>query len=86
LEDDGLATGDDHDFIGRYIDVPAAADIVGNGLAQLGQPGGGSIVRPAGVEGGGGRFNDVGWGVEIGLANFQMNDASALPFESLGLA
>jgi hypothetical protein len=86
VKDDRLAPGDDHDLIGRDIYVAAAADVIGNRLAQLRQSGGRAVVGPPGVQGTRRGLDDVGWGVEIGLSDFQMDNALALPFEGFRLA
>ena len=85
VEHDGLSAGDNHHFIGRDRDAARAAYVIGNGLAQSGQAGGGTVMGPALVQRIHGRFHHVGWRVEIGLSDLQVNDALALGFERLGL-
>jgi hypothetical protein len=51
-------------------------------LAQIGKAGGWAIVGPALVESIDGRFDNVRGSVEIGLANFEVDDVPALALES----
>jgi hypothetical protein len=76
-EHDGLGSrGDDH---GRRVDADPAAGrrIGGDRLAQLGQAHERAVVGPAGVERPLGRLADIGWRVEVGLADLQVDDLAA---------
>src|SRR5215471_20474842 len=80
-ENNGLAPRYNDNLAGIDLDSPAAARVFRDGLAQLGKAGGGTVVGPAAVQ----RFhsgsNDVSGGVEIGLADLQVNDVFALRLE-----
>ena len=69
-----LAPGDDHYFFARDPYSARAGDVLRNGLAQLGQAGRGAVVGPALAQGADSSFNHVGRSVEIGLANFQVDN------------
>src|SRR4029077_14799846 len=64
-ENNWLAARDNHDFLARNRDFAGPAYIVGNGLAQLGETGGGAVVCPSFVEGVDSGFDDVRRGVEV---------------------
>ena len=51
-----------------------------------GRPGRGNVVRPSAAQRVHGRFHNVLRGVEVGLANLQMHDVSALALERLRFA
>ena len=80
-ENDGLAAGDNDHLVGGDGDVPGGGDVLGDGLAQLRQPGRGPVVGPALVQGLGGGLDHVGGGVEVGLADLQVDDVFALGFQ-----
>ncbi len=80
-EDDGLAAGNDHDFVGRDLHATGSADVFGEGLAQFGLAGGGAVVRPAAAHRVGAGFDHVGGSVKIGLADFQVDHALALTLQ-----
>ncbi len=84
MENDGLSAGNDDHFLARNRDIASAADVVGNGLAQVRQAGGGTVVSPSLVEGVDSGFDDIGRRVEVGLADFQVNDLFALFFKGAG--
>ena len=81
----GFPPAHDH-FVGRNRNAAGTADVLGNGLAQLWQSSRGTVVRPSLVQSINGRFHHIGRGIEIRLADLQMNDASALALQSLRLA
>ena len=80
----GLAPGVTTISSGATGMLRVAAYVLGDRLAQLGQPGGGAVVRGAVVEGPLGRFADVGGRVEVRLADLEVDDLLALPLEGLG--
>src|SRR5579862_5327394 len=84
-ENDGLAARNHDDFIARDLYSASAADIFGDSLTQVGQTSRRTIMRPALAHGVGARLDDVGGRVEIGLADFQVDDAFALPLKGAGL-
>src|ERR1700687_3990337 len=83
-ENNWLAARNNNDLIARHRDLAGAADIIGNGLAQVGQTGGGAVVGPSLVERVDTGLDDIGGSVEVGLANFEVNDFFALFFEHAG--
>ena len=83
-EDDRLAAGNDDHFVGRDLDAARLGDVIGNGLPQLGQSRRGAVVGVALLQ----RFDagsyDVGGSIEVGLADFEVDDVLALRFEGAG--
>src|SRR5208282_2193276 len=84
MENDRLAAGNDHNFLARNRDIASAANVVGNGLAQFGQAGGGAVVRPSMAESVDAGLDDIGRRVEVGLTDFEVNDLFALFFQRAG--
>src|SRR5580698_1658038 len=84
-ENNWLSAGDDDHPIARDIDSATARNILGNGLAQLGQSCRRTVVSPSCLEGFDPGFDDVFGRVKIGLTNFEMNDVFALAFQSTRL-
>ena len=84
MENDRLAARNDDHFLARNRNLASAADVVGNGLAQVGQAGGGTVMGPSLVERVDSGLDDIGGRVEVGLSNFQVNDLFALLFEGAG--
>src|ERR1700722_5573793 len=56
-----------------------------DGLPQFRQTGGGSVVRPAVAQCFNPSFDHIWWRVEVGLADFQVNDFLALSFQGASL-
>ena len=81
VEHDRLAAGNDDHLFRRDLDVARARDVIGDRLAEFGQARRWAVVRPALVQGVAAGFDDVGGRVEIGLADFQVNNALALRFQ-----
>ena len=81
----GLPPGTTTTSSGRDLDVAAGGDFIGNGLPQLGQARRRPVMRVAVMQGVAGRFDDVRRSVEIGLADFQVNNVSALLFQGARL-
>ncbi len=68
-------------MLGAYTDSTRPADIRGNGLAQFGQPLRGPVMRPALIQRLLAGLDDMARRVEVGLADFQVNDAVSLRFQ-----
>ena len=80
-ENDWLTAGNNHHFLGRDLDPAGAAYVFGDGLAKFGQSRGGAIMRPTFVQSVDGGFDYVRGSVEIGLADFQVDDVFALALQ-----
>ncbi len=80
-EHDGLATRRDDDFARIDGDAEPLRDLAGNGLAQLGKPGGWAVVSPALAQSAGRCLDDVGRRREVRLADFQVDDLFAAGFQ-----
>ncbi len=80
-EHDRLGARGHHDLLGRDRHPARLPDVLGDGLAQLGQAGGGAIVRGVRVERALGGLLDVRRRVEIGLTDLEVHDLAALTLE-----
>ena len=80
-EDNGLAAGDHDDFVAGDFHAAGAADVFGECLPQVGQAGGGAVVRPAFAQGVDAGIDHVCGRVEVGLTDFEMDDALALTLQ-----
>ena len=80
----GLPPGTTTTSSERELHAARLGNIVGNGLAQVGQAGRRSVVRITQVQRVNGRFHDVLGRVEIGLADFEMDDVLALLLQGAG--
>ena len=79
-----LAAGRDHDVGRGDLDAAGAREVGGDFFAQRGNAGHGAVTVFAVGQRLGGRFDDRLAGMEVGLAEFQMNDGAALGFQFLG--
>ena len=81
-----LAAVGDHDVGRRAVEAGVAQRLGRDGLAQLGQAGGGRVVVVLRVAAGGdGRLHDVLGGREVGLAGAEADDVLTLGLQGLGL-
>ncbi len=83
-ENNWLTAWDNNYFIAGNSHGAGAADVFGQGLTQVRQAGGGTVVRPAGAQGVDAGVNHVRRRVEIRFADLEMNDAFALTLEGAG--
>ena len=83
-EYNGLAPGYDYYLVARHFHAAGPAHILRNGLPQLRLPRRRSIMRPTFTERGHAGLHDIRGGIEVGLSDFQMDDASALALEGSG--
>ena len=83
-ENNWLAAWDNNHFVTGNWYIPGAANVIGNGLAQIGQSGGRAVVSPSLVESVDPGLYDIGGGIEVRFANFQVNDFFALFLEGAG--
>ena len=83
-ENNRLAAWNHNHFIARNWHFAGVADIVGNGLAQVGQTGGGTVVGPSHMQSVDARLDDIGRSVKVGLTDFKVNDFLALLLQSAG--
>ena len=83
-EDHRLAAGNDADVLRAHLNAARAGDVRGDGLAQFGESLGGAVVGPALIERVLAGLDDVGGRREIGLTDFEVNDALALGFQRAG--
>jgi hypothetical protein len=80
-EHDWLSAGNDDDLFCADPDVPRPRDVGRNRLAEVRESARRSVSRPPFVERALACLDDVRWRWEIGLADFQVDDASTLRFE-----
>ena len=71
----GFAAGDDDDVLRGHGDSARPGHVFGDGAPQRQETGGGRVMRVAFVERALGGLPDVGGGVEIGLADFHVDDS-----------
>src|SRR5271154_60861 len=64
--------------------MPGAADIIGNGLAQLGETSGGTVMGPSFMEGVDSGLDDISGRIKVRLANFEVDDLFALLLQRAG--
>src|SRR5581483_11479542 len=64
-ENNWLTTWNYNHLFGSDLDATGAGDVVGDGLAEVGQAGRRSVVGPAMLESVGGRVDDVGRRIEV---------------------
>ena len=83
-KEDRFGAGGDDDLLGGEVDASAAAGVVGDGLAQGRDAGGGVVAGLAVGDGAHAGHGDVGVGVKVGLADLEVDDVAALGFEGLG--
>src|SRR5947209_2016981 len=81
-EDDGFAARHDYNF--RSIDFHSAtmAGVLGYRFAQLGKSGGGAVMRPTTLQGFDAGVDNIARGIEVGLADLEVNDVATFSFES----
>src|SRR5208337_519952 len=77
-ENNGLAARDHDHFIARNRNLAGVADVVGNGLAQVRQTGGGTVMGPSHVKRVDARLDDVVRSGKVGLADLEVNNFLAL--------
>lgn len=80
-EHDRLGARRDHDHLWRDGDAARFANVIGDGLAQLGDAGAGGVLGLAISERACACFDDVLRRGKIGLAHLKMDDVLALGFE-----
>ena len=80
-EHDGLGPGRDDNLVGRHRDAARLLDVLGDRLAQLGQAGRGPVVRRPRVERPLGRLADVRGGVEVRLADLEVDHGLPLALQ-----
>ncbi len=83
-EDDRLAAGHHHHVIGRHVDFARAVDVVRDGRAQFGNARRRRIMRAVVVQGVHGFVDDVLRRVEVGFADFEMDDVAPQFLQRLG--
>ena len=84
VEHHALAANGDEDAVRRRPRTPAGGGVLGDRLAQRGEAGERRVVGLARVEGALGRLADVRGGVEVGLADLEVDDRSAGRLEGPG--
>ena len=85
IEHDGLGAGRHHHVVGLGVGAAHLAAVAGDGFAQFRQPRGGAVMGEPVADGGHSGVYDVPGGVEVGLADFQVNNLPSLGFQSAGL-
>ena len=83
-EDDRLGARRDHDLFGPDGNPPGAADVLGDRLAHLGQPGRRRVVGVAVGKRAVCCLDDLGRGVEVGFPELEVDDVPPLAFQLLG--
>ena len=79
-----LAAGRDQDLFDGAIDAASALQIGGDRFAQGGNAARGNVAVAAFDDGGAQGIDDRGSGMEVRLAEFEMDDRAALLFEFFG--
>jgi hypothetical protein len=80
-EHDGLGPRRDDDLVGRHRDAARLLDVLGDRLAQLGEAGRRAVVGRPRVERPLGRLADVRRGVEVRLADLEVDDGLPLALQ-----
>src|SRR5262249_45172658 len=83
-EHDRLTARRDHDLFRRDGHAARRAHVLANRLAELGQPGGGPVVRGTLVEGALGGVADVTGCVEVRLTDLEVDDLATRALQRLG--
>ena len=81
----GLPPGTTQTLSGPDLDAPRRRNLRGDSFAELQKSGRRSVLGPALIEGLLAGFNDMFWSRKIRCADFEVDDAFALFFQSLRL-